>query len=141
MATKYDLTESAKSTKNNVFNSIINELENGPGQFTENLENLKGVLYNPTTQKEIHDKKVIEILAQGKDLTDQRFVTFSQAQKAGMHISKDAKGIPTVNYSLEQTKGNNDVILKGRTVHYFNGKDITGLPEQKLNLQYTDSER
>ena len=45
MTTKYDLTESAKSTKNNVFNSIINELENGPGQFTENLENLKGVLY------------------------------------------------------------------------------------------------
>ena len=58
-----------------------------------------------------------------------------------MHIAKGAKGIPTVNYSIEQTKGNNDVILKGRTVHYFNGKDITGLPEQKLNLQYTDSER
>lgn len=43
MATKYDLTKNAKAVKESTANSIINDLENGPGKFTKNLENLKGV--------------------------------------------------------------------------------------------------
>ena len=141
MATKYELTENAKAVKESTANAIINDLENGPGKFTNNLENLKGVLYNPTTQSTLSDKKVVEILAHGEDLSDQRFITFSQAQRSGMHIEKNAKGCPTVNYSIEKNKDTNEIILKGRTVQYFNGKHIKGMPEPKIELKYSNQER
>lgn len=141
MATKYDLTKNAKAVKESTANSIINDLENGPGKFTKNLENLKGVLYNPTTQTTLSDKKVVEILAHGEDLSDQRFVTFSQAQRAGMHIEKNAKGCPTVNYSIEKNNSTNEITLKGRTVNYFNAKDLLKMEMPKAAYVYTNQER
>lgn len=141
MATKYDLTKNAKAVKESTANSIINDLENGPGKFTKNLENLKGVLYNPTTQTTLSDKKVVEILAHGEDLSDQRFVTFAQAQRAGMHIEKNAKGCPTVNYSIEKNNSTNEITLKGRTVNYFNAKDLLKMNAPKAAYFHTNQER
>ena len=132
---KYSMTDNAKATRQNVNAEIIKALREGvhsDSKFRTNMNELKGVLYNPITQTAIGDKKVIEILAQAEKVTDPRFVTFRQATEHGMHVVKDAKSIDTVNFTIEETsngKGEREQIAKGRIVKYFDAKQVSGMEE------------
>lgn len=132
---KYSMTDNAKTTRQNVNAEIIKALREGvhsDSKFRTNMNELKGVLYNPITQTAIGDKKVIEILAQAEKVTDPRFVTFNQATEHGMHVVKGAKSIDTVNFSIEEAtneKGDKEEIAKGRTVKYFDAKQVSGMEE------------
>ena len=102
---KYSMTDNAKTTRQNVNAEIIKALREGvysDSKFRTNMNELKGVLYNPITQTAIGDKKVIEILAQAEKVTDPRFVTFNQAKEHSMHVVKGAKSIDTVNFTVEE---------------------------------------
>lgn len=129
------MTENAKTTRHNVKAEIIKTLREGvhsDSKFRTNMNELKGVLYNPITQTTIGDKKVIEILAQAEKVTDPRFVTFNQAQEHGMHVVKGAKSIDTVNFTVEKItneNGKSEKIAKGRNVKYFDAKQVSGMEE------------
>lgn len=132
---KYSMTDNAKTTRQNVNAEIIKALREGvysDSKFRTNMNELKGVLYNPITQTAIGDKKVIEILAQAEKVTDPRFVTFNQAKEHGMHVVKGAKSIDTVNFTVEEKTnedGKKEEIAKGRTVKYFDAKQVSGMEE------------
>lgn len=132
---KYSMTDNAKTTRQNVNAEIIKTLREGvysDSKFRTNMNELKGVLYNPITQTAIGDKKVIEILAQAEKVTDPRFVTFNQAKEHGMHVVKGAKSIDTVNFTVEEKTnedGKKEEIAKGRTVKYFDAKQVSGMKE------------
>lgn len=148
----YGMTEDAKKVKNEVNNEIIAELENGGGKFVDNLESLKGPLYNATTGTQIQDKKAIEIMAQAEGLTDQRFMTNNQAIKEGVHIHEGAKAVRAINFSAEAEKdefgnlakdenGNVKGRMMGRTYKYFNAKDLDLGDKGKGDFQYKDFEK
>ena len=132
---KYSMNDNAKTTNQNVNAEIIKALKervHSDSKFRTNMNELKGVLYNPITQTAIGDKKVIEILAQAEKVTDPRFVTFNQAKEHGMHVIKGAKSIDTINWTVEETtneNGKSEKILKGRNVKYFDAKQVSGIEE------------
>lgn len=148
----YGMTEDAKKVKNEVNNEIIAELENGGGKFVDNMESLKGPLYNATTGTQIQDKKAIEIMTQAEGLEDQRFMTGNQAIKEGVHIHEGAKAVRAINFSAEaekdefgnlakDEKGNVKGRMMGRTYKYFNAKDLDLGNKGKGEFQYKDFEK
>lgn len=60
---KYSMTDNAKTTRQNVNAEIIKALREGvysDSKFRTNMNELKGVLYNPITQTAIGDKKSLK---------------------------------------------------------------------------------
>ena len=130
---KYRMTEKAKQTRQTVNESIIDGLKNNINEniFNRNISYLnQGTFYNPISQTPLNDKKVMDILAQAsneKTFTDPRFITFDQAKAHGLHIKEGEKAIATVNFTIEQPKGQNEKVLVGRTIQYFNASQVEGM--------------
>ena len=130
---KYRMTEKAKQTRQTVNESIIDDLKNsinGENTFNSNISYYnQGTFYNPISQTPLNDKKVMDILAQAnqKHFNDPRFITFDQAKAHGLHIKEGEKAIATVNFTIEQPKGQDEKVLVGRTIQYFNASQVEGM--------------
>lgn len=134
-------TPKAINIKNDTLNSIFNSFFNENSQFLKNLDAVKGPLYNPITHNEIYSEtKVIQILAQAKEITDPRFVIAKDAKKLHLEIKDNPEKISVTHTSCIKNTKNDDYDFITSSYSYINAKDVPEILKTKP-IQYTPEER
>lgn len=134
-------TQKAMNIENDTLNSIFNSFFNENSQFLKNLDAVKGPLYNPITHNEISSEtKVIQILAQAKEITDPRFVIAKDAQKLHFEIKNNPQKINVTHTTSIKDPDTDDLDFVTSSYSYINAKDVPKILKTKP-IQFTPEER
>lgn len=161
-------THSAKDIiseeRKKIVERVIEHLEKGTAPWQKPWESKLGVPYNPVTDSKYRgiNSLNLTLLSIEKGYEDPRWATYKQAQDKEWNIKKGAKGVrieffrlydksikkdlDLEKYNQLPTKEKNEYSQKNITVvsqYYtvFNGSQIEGIPELKLEKKELDEKR
>lgn len=141
---RLDISSKVKRNRENLPKVFCETLRGQNSRFIENLNSVKGPMYNAISMKPITGLNQIAILMQARDhegnaITDQRFATSEQISGQKGHLIEGCKGI--AQETAYKGKENNVEVTHMPGWHVFNGKDMVGLPEVNFPTSYTTGER